>query len=390
MTQARLWTRDFIIVSAVNFLAVTVFYLLVVVIGLYAVNEFQASVSQSGLVVGAFIVGVLAGRLAVGPYVDRIGRKRSILIGLSLAVVACLFYFVKAGIGFLIINRFMHGVAVGISATAAATVVAHLIPASRRGEGVGYFSMSNSLAAAVGPFFGIYLVGHSGFSVILGVCCALSLVTFLVAATLRVPEAEPVPESAAPAKRFSLSRLLEPKVIPICSVIFLCALGFSSVMSFLSAFALERDLTEAASFFFLVYAITVLVSRPVTGRLLDSRGANIIMYPGFVFFALGLALVGMSTSATPLLAAAGLIGLGFGNMQSCAQAIALKLVDPHQMGMATSTFFIFLDAGLGFGPYLLGLIISQIGYANLYLSLGGLSMLTMVVYYFVHGRFGYK
>ena len=37
-------------------------------------------------------------------------------------------------------------------------------------------------------------------------------------------------------------------------------------------------------------------------------------------------------------------------MQSCTQAIAIKLTPPERMGLATSTFFIFLDAGLGLGP----------------------------------------
>jgi predicted MFS family arabinose efflux permease len=56
------------------------------------------------------------------------------------------------------------------------------------------------------------------------------------------------------------------------------------------------------------------------------------------------------------------------------------------MGLATSTFFIFLDAGLGFGPYILGLIIPLTGYSTLYVILGVVVLATIVLYYFLHGK----
>jgi MFS family permease len=90
-------------------------------------------------------------------------------------------------------------------------------------------------------------------------------------------------------------------------------------------------------------------------------------------------------SATLLLAGV-LIGLGFGNMQSSTQAVAVKVTPPHRMGLATSTFFIFLDAGLGFGPYILGFIIPLTGYRTLYVILGVVALATIVLYYFLHGK----
>lgn len=135
-------------------------------------------------------------------------------------------------------------------------------------------------------------------------------------------------------------------------------------------YAIELDLIQAASLFFLVYAISVLISRPFTGRLIDKKGANYVMYPAFVLLASGLFLLGNAESSLTFLMAASLIGFGFGNMQSCTQAIAVKITPMHRMGMATSTFFIFLDAGLGFGPYLLGLLLLQVPFSTMYMLLG--------------------
>ena len=66
LSKPKLWTKDFIIVSTINFFLTIVFYLLIVIMGVYAVNEFNASISQAGLVTGIFIIGTLIGRLFIG------------------------------------------------------------------------------------------------------------------------------------------------------------------------------------------------------------------------------------------------------------------------------------------------------------------------------------
>ena len=68
------------------------------------------------------------------------------------------------------------------------------------------------------------------------------------------------------------------------------------------------------------------------------------------------------------------------------QTIAIKSTHLARMGFATSTFFIFLDAGLGFGPYFLGLALNLISYSQLYLYSALLSLATIMVYYWVHAR----
>lgn len=110
------------------------------------------------------------------------------------------------------------------------------------------------------------------------------------------------------------------------------------------------------------------------------------MYPAFILFAAGMFVLSTANSSFTLLLAGALIGIGFGNMQSCTQAVAVKLTPAHRMGLATSTFFIFLDAGLGFGPYLLGFIIPVTGYGKLYGMMAVFVLLSAILYYFLHGK----
>ncbi|HWO95038.1 MAG TPA: MFS transporter [Bacillus sp. (in: firmicutes)] len=387
MSQSRpkLWTKDFIVVSSVNFFLTLIFYLLMVTIAVYAVDEFNASTSQAGLVTGIFIIGTLIGRLFIGRMIDSIGRRRTLFIGLIFFTLTTFLYFVNYGITFLLINRFIHGITLGMASTATGTIVAQIIPATRKGEGIGYYSMSATLATAIGPFIGLYMSQHTSFEMIFSFCLALGVISLITAFFLYVPVLE-VSSTPPEIKGFKLSDFVEPKALPIAFITLAIAFCYSSVLSFINFYAMEINLVSAASFFFIVYAIAVLVSRPFTGRLMDIKGANFIMYPAFIIFGAGMLLLSLADKSITLLLAGVLIGLGFGNMQSSTQAIAVKLTPQHRLGLATSTFFIFLDAGLGFGPYLLGFIIPLTGYSTLYVILSIFILATSVLYYFLHGK----
>jgi len=385
VNKPKLWTKDFIIVSGVNFLLTMVFYLLIVIIGIYAADEYHATASQAGLVTGIFIVGTLFGRLFIGRLIDSIGRKRTLFLGLILYLLATSLYFIQIGITFLLITRLLHGITLGIASTATGTIVAQIIPAERKGEGIGYFSMSATLATAIGPFIGLYMSQNTSAQVIFSLCLVLGIISLITAIFVYVPDLEKSVKTTE-IKGFKLSQFIEPKAVPIAIITLVVSFCYSSILSFINFYAIEIDLVSAASFFFLVYSVAVLISRPFTGRLLDAKGANYVMYPAFILFTVGLLLLGTAHNSMTLLLSGVLIGLGFGNMQSCTQAIAVKLTPPHRIGLATSTFFIFLDAGLGFGPYLLGFFIPYTSYGTLYEILGIVVLVSTALYFMLHGK----
>ncbi|MGE6486936.1 MFS transporter [Paenisporosarcina sp. NPDC076898] len=389
-TRAKLWTKDFILVSSVNFLLTLIFYLLMVTIAVFAVQEYDASTSAAGLITGIFIVGTLFGRLYIGRVIDIIGRKRTLIIGLIFFTLTTFLYFFNLGLPFLMLNRLIHGMALGMASTASGTIVAQIIPATRRGEGIGYFSMSTTLSTAIGPFIGLYMSQITSFQMIFTLSLVLGIVSLIVALFVQVPKLAVVPKmtdtKSEETKGFKISNFVEPKALPIAFITMMIAFCYSSILSFINFYAIEINLVETASFFFVVYAVAVLLSRPFTGRLMDEKGANFVMYPAFVIFAAGMLLLSSVTTGITLLIAGALIGLGFGNMQSTTQAVAVKLTAPHRLGLATSTFFIALDAGLGFGPYLLGFIIPVTGYRTLFVILAFIILLTSAFYYFLHGK----
>ncbi|MFV9474834.1 MFS transporter [Advenella sp. RU8] len=383
MQEKKLWTRDFLIVTGVNLLITTVFYFLIVTLGDYAIQRYGVSISMAGLAVGIFIIGALTSRLVIGQMVDAIGQKKTLLIGLLAFAITNTLYFFSDSIYSLLAARFMHGLAIGVASTACGTIVAHIIPSYRKAEGIGYYSLSTTLASAIGPFMGLWMSQQFDFQWAFAFCLAITLLALLASTFLR-------PDSGKQADdkpfRFSIINLVELKALPVASVMFLLGLCFASVLTFLNSYSIELDLVSVAGFYFIVYSVVILFSRPIAGKILDKKGSNVIVYPCCILFALGMIAMATTHSGLTLLLAAALIGLGYGSLQSALQAVAIKVVKPHRMGLATATFYICLDAGLGFGPYILGALLSETGYRNLYWIMAGIALLCMVLFYFVHGR----
>ncbi len=386
MHKIKLWTRDFLIDSMTNLFVYLAYYLLMVTIAVYAMDNLQASPSQAGLASGIFILGGLVARVFAGRAIDRIGRKNTLKFGLIFFLMTTLLYFGVNNLLFLIVIRFLHGAGFGISATATGTIIASVIPNERRGEGTSYYAMSVTVASAIGPFFGIYLNQQGSFDTILVLIVILLAVSLIAAFFLKVPEAELTKEQVAEMDGFAFNNFFEARAIPISVISVFIGLSFSSILGFLTSYTREINLIDAGSFFFIIYAACILISRPLTGRWFDKKGENFVLYPSFFLFAMGLIILSQAHQVVPLLLAGAFVGLGYGTFISSAQAVSVKVSPRHRMGLATSTFFSFLDGGVGIGPFLLGFMIPVTGFSGLYASMAIIVVACIFLYYFLHGR----
>jgi len=385
MNQERLWTKDFVSVSVINFLIYFIFFSLMSTIASYAIDQFNVTLSIAGLGASIFILGAVAGRLGTGRVIEDIGNKRVLMIGgVSLFLTTAL-YFTAINLPLLVMIRLLNGIAYGVASTAAGTIVAKIIPAGRRGEGISFFSISVMLATALGPFTGMLLIRYFDFKILFLVTSIISFVSFALSFAIKDPVKAPVrQQTVAAAKRFQLSDIIEYKSVKVSTIAFILGFIYSGILIFMSLYSKQIHLEKAAGFFFPVFAVTTLISRPFSGRLLDARGANLVVYPCILLFALGMFLLSRTVNGVFLLAAGVLIGLGYGNLISCFQAIAIKAVPPARLGVATATYFTFLDSGIGVGPYLLGLLTPFTGFRGLYLLMSVLILSNIFLYYFFH------
>lgn len=386
MKESKLWSKEFIIIFITTFFVGLIFYLLMTTMTVYTIENFNASQSQAGLASGIFVIGSLIARLLSGRYLEVIGRRKMLHGSLFLSFIATLAYFPIDNLALLLVVRFMHGVTFGVATTVMPTVITDIIPCERRGEGISYFSLSPALAMAIGPFLGLLIMQYADFTMIFGVCTVFAVMSIIIMLFARIPESKVTKEQQTAMHGFKWQYFFEKSALPISLVMLLMGIAYSGILSFINSYAMEINLTSAASFFFIIYAVFILISRPFTGRLLDVKGDNIVMYPALLFFTFSLVLLSQAESGAILLLAGALVGLGFGTLMSCGQAIATKEVMQHRLGLATATFFFYLDLGVGFGPYLIGNIIPIVGFRGMYMTLAAIVFFSIILYYFVHGK----
>jgi MFS family permease len=383
--KPKLWTKDFIMVSTSNFLLFISFYMLIVTLTVYSIESFHASESMAGLASSIFVLGAVLVRPIAGKALATVGKKKLLLFGSLLFLAMMLLYFPVNNLPLLLTLRFIHGFSFGICTTATGTIAAEIIPMVRRGEGMGYFATSMNLAMAIGPFLGLFISQHFDYIVIFVTTTAFALVSFIAAMALKVPEVVQVSKEKE-KRSFQISDYFEKTTVPIA--IFIAILGFvySSILSFMTSYATEINLVDAASFFFVMYAAFLLISRPFTGQLFDLKGENSVIYPCLVIFGFGLILLSQASHGLILLIAGAVIGIGFGTVQSSAQTIAVNRAPSHRIGLATSTFFVFFDTGVGVGPFLLGFTLPLTGYRGMYIGMACLVFASIFVYHLVHGK----
>lgn len=377
-----IFNRNFNVVTAVNFCVMLAYYQILVTTTLFVQERFDAPLSIAGTCSGIMVIGCLMGRFLTGNLLSTLGGRRVLTGGAVLYALMALLNPLVPTLTLFLAQRLVAGFAMGVIGTATGTIMAYSLPVTVQGLGVSFFSLSTALALALGPCLGISVVHVLGYSALNGDLIALTLLSLAIALTLATP---PHVKSVC-RSLFKLKNYIDVRVLPFASVTLIMTMGYGSITAYLATLAAERSLETAASVFFLISALCTITTRPLTGRLFDRYGENLVIYPAILCTALALTLLAVAKSSWLLLIAGVFQGLGFGNFQSAGQAIALRLVKKYRFPQATSTFFIFFDLGIGISPYIFGEIALKSDFGVMYLCLAALTALSLLLYYAVHGK----
>ena len=125
------------------------------------------------------------------------------------------------------------------------------------------------------------------------------------------------------------------------------AFAFSGFLTYIPLYAQEIGMAQAAVYFYIVYALTMIASRPFVGRLVDTYNENLIVYSTIFLYAIGLIVLSLSNHLLIFLLSAAIIGVGFGSISPILQAMSVKSTTSDRTGLATGTFLSFFDTGVG-------------------------------------------
>lgn len=378
MTEKRpIWTKDFINISISTFFIFALFYALLTFIPIYVLDGLGGTAAEGGFSASIFLISAIIIRFFAGLILEKYGKKKILVFSMLMFALSTILYVFADNLTALLLLRFFHGIWFGLATTVAGAIAADTVPPERRGEGLGYYGIAMNLAVVAGPFLALTLLSYLSYQMIFGILGILMVIGFFCALVVRVEEQ---PRVKNEKRTLTFNDFLEKRSLPIATVGFFISFAYASIITFISVYAHSLGLIKTASFFFVVYAAAMLLARPFTGRLFDSKGPGVVIIPSCAVFAIGLISLSFTESSWMLLLSGALVGLGYGTLLPSFQTLAIQAADKHRSGYATGTFFAFYDSGIAIGSVSLGVFAGLLGYSNLYLVLG-IFVLSIIFYY---------
>ena len=365
MQEEKLWTPEFIGMSGSNLLLFMSQYIMVAALPIFIMETLGGGEVEAGMAMTAFQVGAVTCRPLAGKLIDAVQKQRLLLLAsLAFLLIMLAFCFAHA-LGAIYALRLLHGCIFALATTAAAAMAALVLPPARKGEGIGYFALSTNLAMVAGPLVGLLIIGHLGNRALFLFLTGLAALTLLAAGARRLPRAVTAP---APQRKrgFSLTDFIEPRSLALSLLGGLVFFAYGGILTFIPLYAKSLGLQQETSLFFVVFALIIILTRPLIGRRFDQKGPDATVYPGFAVFALGMLLFSQVSGLAGLLAAAALLGCGFGALSPAFQTLAVESAPPARAGVATATYFWSLDISVGLAALLLGGVAARLGYAFMY------------------------
>ena len=376
----RLWNRSFILCLLNNFFLFVYYFALLTILPIYIMKDLGGTVREAGLALTLFLASSIAIRPFSGLIIEKLGKKVSLRAAGVIFALFAFSYLLVDSMSSLLAVRFFHGIWFSILTTVTVPIANEFIPEHCKGEGMGYFVMSTNLGVVFGPLLALSIIQVTSFQVLFGLLAVIISVGLIFCWMLNITELPPATPRKAEKSRFSLHDILELRVLAVSFVALLTAFSYSSITSFITPYSESKQLLAYAGIFFIVFAVSMLLVRPWVGKIYDRKGPSAVIYPSFVFFAIGLLIVSLVSNQWILWLSAIFIGIGYGSLFPCLQTLAIQSVEKQRMGHAISTFFTLFDLGLAVGSIVMGLLIAQWGFEQTYIFCAVLIMLTLWVY----------
>lgn len=381
----KLVTSSYCFILAANFLLYFGFWLLIPVLPFYLSEVFSAGNSTIGIILSCYTVAALCIRPFSGYFLDSFARKPLYLMAYFIFMTMFAGYIIAGSLTLFIMFRIIQGVSFGMVTVGGNTVVIDIMPSSRRGEGLGYYGLSNNIAMAVGPMSGLFL-HDAGMSFTTIFCCSLGscMAGFVCASLVKTPYKPPVRREP-----ISLDRFILLKGIPAGISLLLLSIPYGMTTNYVAMYAKQIGINATTGFFFTFMAIGMAISRIFSGKIVDRGKITQVISAGlylvvFSFFLLSACVYLISWNnmvcTIVFFSVALLLGVGFGIMFPVYNTLFVNLAPNSQRGTATSTYLTSWDVGIGIGMLTGGYIAEVSTFDKAYLFGACLTIVSMLYF----------
>jgi predicted MFS family arabinose efflux permease len=352
--REALLTRPVVFLTLVAFAALFGFQLLLSVVPLYA-DEAGWGSSGAGLATAAFMLSTVLTQIQMPRILRRFGYRRALAAGLLFLGVPALFYGYAGTLTPILAVTLLRGVGFGIVTVVFAALIVELAPPGRRGEALGLLGVAITLPTIFCNALGLWLVGGFGFEIVFLLGGATPLLGLAVIPGIHSATAMGGNEESV-GFLAGLGRTHLRRIFILFAVTTMAA---GVVITFLPLAVPGSGIFSAAGAL-LVVGVTSTVSRWWSGRFGDRRDPRLLLAPGLIACAVGIA--GLPFGGPILLAGALLFGTGFGLLQNASLILMMERVSKSEYGLGSTLWNAAFDAGTGVGAFSFGFVISAVGF----------------------------
>ena len=359
------------LVSAVGF------QLLISVVPLYAA-EVGGGTGGAGSATATFMLTTVLTQVAMPRLLGRFGYRRVLVAGLLFLGLPALLYTLAGNVAWVLAVTSARGIGFGIVTVGFAALLVELSPPERRGEALGLFGLAMTLPTVFSNPFGLWLVDTSGYATVFLLGGLFPLLAPLALIGIRTGSLDREAEGGAGflegLRRGPLLRLF---------LIFATVTSATGVVVTFLPLTVPRSGLFSAATALLIFGVTTALSRVWAGRFGDRHGHHLLLAPGLVVAAGGMAA--LPQGGPPTLAGALLLGLGVGLLQNSTLILTMDRVAENERGLGSTLWNVSFDAGTGVGAFCFGFLVGFSGLSSAF-YVSALILLAAVGLVFVDRR----
>lgn len=384
---------------------------------------YGGTAAYAGVLAAVFSGAAAVVRLLSGPLIDGRGRRIVMLFGFAVLIVGTVGPLFTHDVAPFVVFRILQGAGFSAVTTASATAAADALPASRMGEGIGYYGLGQALSMSVGPALALALVSTDPPENLFVGVTAIAVVGLSMIFLCRYEKhPEMLPKEAVyrrrleeggseaartgaaeagkeskqvearegdkrteaaetttstaqsrmegrPKRESIASRIFEKHALPgtLPMIVLSPALGFA--IFFVGLYGASLGVGNAGLFYTLS-AVSMILVRLKSGAFMD-RFAPIVILPvalacGLVAFAMLVACGTVLDGAPVCDAVFNLSGIVYGFCTGIAlplnQSVAVKNTPPERWGAANALFQLAIDVGIGGACVIWGIVNDCFGF----------------------------
>lgn len=385
--KVRLFTGNYLKLWIANFMMYFSFYFVTPLLPLYLRDVFHADKAMIGLVLSGYSVAALAIRFFSGYIVDRFSRKKVLMIAYASFALFFAGYYITGSIILFAVIRTLHGAPFGLTSVSSNTVAIDVLPSQRRGEGIGYWGLSNNFAMAVGPSLSLLLYSRfNDYNLLFTVSLVCALVGLLINSFVDCKYRPPIMEK----KKMSLDRfvLVQGWSQGIC--IALIAMSYGILSTYIAIYSKDvLNITTGTGTFFMLFAIGLILSRVVGVKALSRGFATRNATYGVIVVAIGYAIFAFWQNLYGYYISAVVIGFGQASMYPAVQTMFLNMTTNDKRGTANATILTSWDLGIGMGIIFGGYVAEHLGGYNSAFIMAATVSLMSVIFFLSYAKKAY-